>query len=111
MCGILKYQPSIKQGLYKAWLCPDFFCSACVIETASEVPQKYLHLWSACFPYPQAGPMIEQSQPRSPAQVDLDAVLADLQSLKAPDRGPPDPVSKLWPRHISSVVWFLNSVA
>ena len=31
-------------------------------------------------------------------------MLASLQGLKAPNRGPPDPVSKLWPQHISAAV-------
>ena len=35
---------------------------------------------------------------------DLDAVLSELQALKPPSRGPPDPYSKLWPSHISAAV-------
>lgn len=29
-------------------------------------------------------------------------MLARLQALRPPDRGPPDPISKLWPRHLSA---------
>ena len=39
---------------------------------------------------------------RCPAQVDAAAVLARLQALQPPARGPPDPVTKLWPRHLSA---------
>ncbi|KAK9819165.1 hypothetical protein WJX81_000617 [Elliptochloris bilobata] len=35
-------------------------------------------------------------------KVDTAAVLARLQALRAPARGPPDPVNKLWPRHLSA---------
>jgi len=35
--------------------------------------------------------------------VDTAAVLARLQALRAPERGgPPDPVTKLWPRHLGA---------
>ena len=38
------------------------------------------------------------------AQVDLQAVDQRLQQLKPPASGPPDPVSKLWARHLSQEV-------
>ena len=35
-------------------------------------------------------------------QVDIAEVQGHLQALKAPQSGPPDPVSKLWARHLSA---------
>lgn len=37
-------------------------------------------------------------------QVDVHAVHCKLQALKPPASGPPDPVSKLWARHLSPEV-------
>ena len=34
--------------------------------------------------------------------MDTAAVLARLQALRPPAAGPPDPVTKLWPRHLSA---------
>ena len=39
--------------------------------------------------------------PCLPVQVDLQAVNRELQGLKPPAGGAPDPVTKLWPRHLS----------
>lgn len=37
-------------------------------------------------------------------QVDIKSVAERVDALKAPDGGPPDPVTKLWPRHMSQAV-------
>ena len=37
-------------------------------------------------------------------QVDIPAVSAQVNALKPPQGGPPDPVTKLWPRHLSKEV-------
>lgn len=37
-------------------------------------------------------------------QVDLAEVFQQLNALKPPDSGPPDPVTKLWARHLSPQV-------
>ena len=42
-------------------------------------------------------------------QVNMDAVYQRLQSLKPPASGPPDPVSKLWARHLSTEVLALQA--
>ena len=39
-----------------------------------------------------------------PAQVDVEAVQQRLVALKPPTSGPPDPVTKLWGRHLSHEV-------
>lgn len=37
-------------------------------------------------------------------QVDLAKVQAAIEALKPPDSGPPNPVTKLWPQHMSPEV-------
>lgn len=37
-------------------------------------------------------------------QVHLKRVQAAIDSLQPPDSGPPDPISKLWPQHMSAEV-------
>lgn len=37
-------------------------------------------------------------------QVDIKSVAARVDALKAPAGGPPDAVTKLWPRHMSQAV-------
>ncbi len=37
-------------------------------------------------------------------QVDTERVAGRVDALKAPAAGPPDPVTKLWPRHMSQAV-------
>ena len=37
-------------------------------------------------------------------QVDIDRVAGSVDALKPPAAGPPDPVTKLWPRHMSQAV-------
>jgi hypothetical protein len=37
-------------------------------------------------------------------QVDIESVAGRVEALKPPAAGPPDPVTKLWPKHMSQAV-------